>query len=94
MFWGSLQIWNALEMKNFITSTKPMKIRQVKKNLSAYFLLPKEIAIIKAEHHSKHQDPEPHGNVLADHSAAGAAEQVLLQSHRKGRPWRSLRGHS
>ena len=68
-FWGNLQIWNSLDMKSFLILTKHIKIGQVKKNLLADLLLPKEIAIIKVELHSKHQDPQPPGNALADHSA-------------------------
>lgn len=64
-FWGSLQIWNSLDVKSFLILTKHIKIEQVTKNLLADLLLPKEIAIIKVELHSKHQDPPPPGNAFS-----------------------------
>lgn len=59
-----MQTWNALEMKSFLVVTVHKLDNKLKKKttLLADLLLPKEMALINVEHHSKQQDLEAWGN--------------------------------
>lgn len=59
-----MQTWNALERKSFLVLTAHKLDKKLKKKtlLLADLLLPKEMALIKLEHHSKQQDLESWDN--------------------------------